>query len=355
MSKSWQPIEIVTDNGELKKGIAPLIISASRSTDIPAFYAKWFINRLEKGYVTWINPFNRTNPQYISFKKARVVIFWTKNPKPIIPYLDQISEKGLQFYFQYTINDYEKEGFEPNVPSLKKRIETLKELSEKIGKEKVIWRFDPLILTKELTVRELLKKIWYLGKQTIEYTDKLVFSFADIKAYRKVQSNLIKETDYFDKTNIDNSEFTKEQQIEFAEGITKILDEWKKINPNFTIATCAEDIELKQYNIKHNKCIDDELMIKLFADDKILMEFLGYNPNNSIFGIDSRGNLKDKGQRLACGCILSKDIGSYNTCNHLCVYCYANTSASLVKKNLGLITEKSESILPNNIDNEIDE
>ena len=118
-----------------------------------------------------------------------------------------------------------------------------------------------------------------------------------------------------------------------------------KKNPRFEIATCAEDIDLEKFNIKHNKCIDDDLMIKLFPDDNILMNFLGYKPQESLFGTDTRKNIKDKGQRLNCGCMISKDIGSYNTCHHLCVYCYANTSKKVVTENLTKYNIDNESII----------
>jgi len=348
--KPWEEIQITTDSGEVKTAIAPLIISASRSTDIPAFHSEWLINRLKRGYVCWVNPFNRTNAQTISFRNARLFVFWTKNPKPLIPHLTVFDELGLHYYFQYTLNDYEKEGIEPNVPSLESRIETFIQLSKRIGKEKVIWRFDPLLLTDQLTVRGLLKRIWNLGNQLVSHTDKLVFSFADILAYRKVQRNLIKETAFYNKTTINLAEFSLAQKNEFAAGIQLILQEWRKVNPNFQVATCAEDIDLEKYEIAHNKCIDDELIAKLFSDDGKLMDFLGLKTEElSLFGetIQTKiPNLKDKGQRKACGCMISKDIGSYNTCNHLCVYCYANTSPEVVHKNLKALSPDSESILP---------
>lgn len=347
--KTWEEIQITTEHGELKKAIAPVIISASRSTDIPAFHSEWLINRWKSGYACWVNPFNRTNAQYISFRNTRLFVFWTKNPKPLIPHLTVFDKLGLNYYFQYTLNDYEKEGFEPNVPSLERRIETFLQLSEQIGKEKVVWRFDPLLLTDQLTVRELLNRIWNLGNQLISHTDKLVFSFADILSYRKVKSNLLKETSFYNKTTINLAEFSLAQKNEFAAEIQLILQEWRKVNPDFQIATCAEDIDLEQYQIQHNKCIDNELIAKLFSDDSKLMDLLGLKPEElSLFGeaIQKKNpNLKDKGQRKACGCMISKDIGSYNTCNHLCVYCYANTSPEVVRKNLVELTTDSESIL----------
>ena len=235
------------------------------------------------------------------------------------------------------------------LPQLEKRIETFISLSKKIGKEKVIWRFDPLVLTDQVTVKELLTRIWNIGNQLVNHTDKLVFSFADILAYQKVPNNLIKETSFFTKSNIHLAEFTTAQKNQFTVGIHEILKEWRKINPDFRIATCAEDIDLENYELAHNKCIDDELIEKLFPQDKKLMELLGVEPKQHLLFNEEpqikKPILKDKGQRNACGCMISKDIGSYNTCNHLCVYCYANTSRSAVMKNLQKLNSDSESII----------
>lgn len=348
--KIWNEIHLITDNGEEKTAIAPMIISASRSTDIPAFHSQWMINRLKKGYVCWKNPFNRTQKQYISFNEARLFIFWTKNPQPMIRHLHLLDQIGLNYYFQFTLNNYEKEGFEPNVPPLENRIETFRHLSQLIGKEKVIWRFDPLLLTEELTVFELLTRISWIGNQLISHTNKLVFSFADILSYQKVQNNLILETEVFNKSNIELAEFNEFQKHEFALGIQRILHKWLIINPDFQIATCAEAIDLQKYDISHNKCIDDKLIANLFPNDLKLMDLLGIkSKEQTLFGkeaIVKKTNLKDKGQRKDCGCILSKDIGAYNTCNHLCVYCYANASPLIVRKNIKTFDSTSESILP---------
>ena len=156
-----EKVSIRTDSGEIVEATAPVIISASRSTDIPAFYAKWFFNRLAKGYCAWYNPFNQQK-MYISFQNCKVVVFWTKNPKPILPYLHELDERGIHYYFQVTLNDYVKEGFEPNVSSVDDRVETFKKLSEMIGKERVIWRFDPLIITPNITPRVLCSHAIFL-------------------------------------------------------------------------------------------------------------------------------------------------------------------------------------------------
>ena len=342
---------ITTDYGEHVEASAPVIISASRSTDIPAFYAKWFINRLAKGYCAWYNPFNQQK-MYISFKNCRVVVFWTKNPEPIIPYLHELDERNIHYYFQITLNDYVKEGFEPNVASVEDRIETFKKLSNMIGKERVIWRFDPLIMTNEITPRELLTRIWNVGNKLKGYTEKLVFSFVDVKTYRKVQNNLIKETDHYTRETIELAEPTETQRQEIIEGLCKIRGAWKEQGWNIQLATCAEIFDYDNYGIKHNRCIDGVLMERLWPEDKELVYYLhtGELPERDLFGMLPElpvisKNLKDKGQRKICGCMISKDIGMYNTCGHLCVYCYANTSKELVLKNATKHNDNSESII----------
>ena len=321
----WEKINIKIENQTEVEAQAPIIISASRSTDIPAFYSDWFINRLKKGYLKWKNPFNGV-PLYVTFKNTRLIVFWSKNPKPLLKHIDWLQENYPNFYFQYSLNDYDK-TIEKNVISLDKRIETFIKLSEKIGKEKVIWRFDPLILTDKIGVNELLRKIENIGNQLKSYTNKFVFSYADIGVYKKVQNNL-------KRANINYLEFNENSMIEIAQGLQELNKNW-----NFEIGTCAEKINIEKYGIIHNKCIDDDLIKKLFFKDEKLMNFIGYKlikPNlySNKFRLEKikKGNLKDKGQREFCACIFSKD-GQYNTCPHLCEYCYANTSEKSVLSN----------------------
>lgn len=346
-------LSIKIQSGEHVEASAPVILSASRSTDIPAFYAQWFINRLRAGYCVWYNPFNQ-KPTYVSFQNCRVVVFWTKNPRPLIPLLHELDERGIHYYFQFTLNDYDHEGFEPNVPSVAQRVQSFRELSDCIGKERVIWRFDPLIVTPQLSPRDLLVKVWNLGNQLKGLTDKLVFSFIDINGYRKVQSNLVKETNQFSKESIEQAEFTQAQMNEIAEGLAKCRDRWMQEGWPIELATCGEQIDLEKYGIAHNRCIDGELMKRLWPDDKDLLYYLNYGElpdKNSLFGMDfsrpplSPEKMKDKGQRKLCGCMMSKDIGMYNTCSHFCVYCYANTSKESVQKNKVKHHPDSESII----------
>jgi len=336
----WEKETITLEDGSVIEAQAPVIISASRSTDIPTFYSDWFISRWKAGYLKWINPFNG-KPLYVSFKNTRAVVFWTKNPKPIFKYLDYMDTYIPNYYFQYSLNDYDKEGFEAKVPNLESRINTFRELSKRLGKKRVVWRFDPLILTDSIDVSELLKRIKNIGDQLKGYTEKLVFSFVDINVYKKVENNLRRE-------GVNYIEWTEALMDEFASGVYTLNKEW-----GLQLGTCSEEIDLDQYGIVHNKCIDDDLMIEIFSHDKELMEFLGVEIEEpTLFEAEhkkvvKRRNLKDKGQRKSCGCIMSKDIGQYNTCPHECNYCYANTSKEIAKGNYKrhLNKPESESIL----------
>ena len=150
----WETIDITTESGETVRAQAPVIVSASRATDIPAFYADWFFDRLEKGYSVWTNPFNGAK-SYVSYARTRLVVFWSKNPRPLLPHLEKLREKGIRCYLHYTLNDYETEGLERGIPPLDERIGTFLRLSELLGKELVIWRFDPLIRTDRIGVEEV--------------------------------------------------------------------------------------------------------------------------------------------------------------------------------------------------------
>lgn len=319
---------ILRENGETVEAQAPVIVSASRSTDIPAFYADWFLHRLKTGYSAWTNPFNGVR-SYIAYADTRLIVFWSKNPEPLLDAggcLDYLAERGINCYIQYTLNDYVEEQLERGVPPVQRRIDTFRRIVDKIGFGKVIWRFDPMILTDRIGTDEILSKVERIGSQLKGYTEKLVFSFADIRTYRKVQNNLI-------KNDIHYREFSEEDMLSVARGLAGLNRRW-----GYTLATCGEKIDLGSFGIVHNKCVDDDLIIRLFPHDKALMDFLGveivkgdlFNPADRI--IKHRDN-KDKGQRLYCGCIVSKDIGEYNTCTHLCEYCYANTSKQTAVRN----------------------
>ena len=315
-----------------------MIIQTGMRTDIPAFYSDWFMERLKAGYVKWFNPFNG-QPLYVGFNKMRCIVFWSKNPAPMIPHLDELDKICPNYYFQFTLNDYDAERIEPNVPSVANRVETFKRLSERIGRDRVIWRFDPLILTDKLAVKDILEKVERLGDKLAAYTSRLVFSFIDIKSYAKVGKNL-------ERGGIAAREFSSDEMCEVAQRIGELVKGW-----GIMAGTCGEIADLDRYGIEHSRCVDDRLMVKCFAHDAELMEFIRWDnsvgrarrarreqllPNFEFDSLDDEGRharLKDPGQRLACGCIMSKDIGEYNTCPHLCHYCYANTNNAAAMEN----------------------
>ena len=336
---TWTKKEIDIGGGRKVLAQAPVIVSASRSTDVPAFYSDWFVERLEAGYVKWFNPFNNS-PLYVSLRDARLIVFWSKNPAPMMEKmpgreespLDVVEKKGINSYFQFTMNDYDAERIEPRVPPIARRIETFKRLSQRIGKDRVIWRFDPLILSDTLTVAGLLEKIRRLGDQVAPFTSRLVFSFIDIASYRKVAANM-------ERGGVRAREFNSEEMEEIAAGIGGLIREW-----GIAAGTCGEIKHLDQYGIEHNRCVDDRLMVKCFSHDAELMKFIGarYVPGDMFVADESKRfdhwepaevSKKDAGQRAACGCVMSKDIGEYNTCPHLCHYCYANTNAAAAVAN----------------------
>lgn len=125
-------IKITLSDGRIVDDQAPLIVSASRATDIPAFYADWFFNRLTQGYVIWRNPYNGKD-SYVSFANTKFVVFWSKNPRQLLPYLSILKDLEIGCYFQYTLNNYVPENLEPNVPSVAERIDTFKRLVERLG------------------------------------------------------------------------------------------------------------------------------------------------------------------------------------------------------------------------------
>lgn len=329
---TWSNTEISVD-GKLVKALAPIIVSASRSTDIPAFYADWFFDRLEKGYSAWKNPFNGVK-SYVSYGKTRFIVFWSKNPRPLLDYLHILEKRDIKCYIQYTLNDYENEMLE-NVPAMATRIETFKLLVERLGFGSVVWRFDPMILTDDISIDELLHKVQNIGDQLNGFTEKLVFSYADIQSYKRVKSNL-------ERNGIPYHEWTETQMEEFAQKLSHMN---KDRGWNYRLATCSEKIDIDKYGIEHNRCIDGDLITKIAWNDTELMKFMKVKiedmPQLSLFGdaeVPEKAILlpqnhyfisnhkKDSGQRKLCGCMVAKDIGEYNTCPHLCEYCYANSS-----------------------------
>ncbi len=293
----------------------PLILSASRATDIPAFYLPWFLKRLDMGHLTRINPFSGKRHS-VDLTHARAVVYWSKNPGPLLEHLDE-AERRLPFHVQFTLNDYEREGLEPGLPPLQKRIDTFRRLADRLGRERLVWRFDPLILTGRLDAAALLEKVRRLSEEIGPYTEKLVFSFADIAPYRRVASNLR-------KAGLAWRDFSDAEKDELARGIAACCRK-----ESLVAATCCEKDDFSRYGIVANSCIDGNLLLRLRPDDALLRKFL-LGPSSGrqlpLFGGEPPRLPKDRGQRPHCRCAPSRDVGTYGTCPHLCLYCYANGS-----------------------------
>ncbi len=272
-----------------------MILSVSRRTDIPAFYPHWFMNRVNEKFVYVRNAFNANQISNISIAPEVVdcIVFWTKNPAPLLPYLKAICDVyNNAFYFQYSINGYEKE-IEPGVPDIAERINTFKQIAAEYGKIRVVWRYDPIFLSHKYSLDWHIRTFNQLFSELKDYTDTCVISFIDMYAKTKnnikpyeIRSLTIEEMNYI------AAEFSKTVQ-----------------GSNIAIKTCAEGIELDKYGILHNSCIDRERIEKI----------IGY-----------KLKVKQDNQRPFCQCIECADIGQYNTCQHGCKYCYANFNSNMV-------------------------
>lgn len=310
MASVWKNETISLYDGTPYEATAPVIVSASRHTDIPAFHAQDFAYSLKRGFAE-IAGYGGVK-DYVSFANARVFVFWSKYPKNIIKHLDELDRRGIGYYFTYTMNDYETEKLEPGLPPLEERIKTFVELSERIGSGRMIWRFDPIILTGNTTPEIVVEKIKSIGDRVSPFTRKLVFSFFQQSAYRFVNERLAEEGYYL-------KEQTSDDKKKIVREIGLLCRSW-----GIEAATCADGTDYSEFGVGKNKCVDDELMAREFGNDKALMDFLGSSDYESdLFGGAALNYRKDASQRLHCGCIVSKDIGSYGTCRFGCKYCYA--------------------------------
>jgi len=285
-----------------------LIISASRRTDIPAFYSEWLFNRLKEGFALVRNPMNYHQVSRINLSKEVVdcIVFWTKDPGKMIPCLDSL--KDYNYYFQYTLNPYDQ-TIECNVLRKTELIKSFIELANKLGSHRVIWRYDPIIISDLITKEYHYHYFDYIASRLSGYTERCVISFLDL--YKKTERNMKGK-------NV--KEPRQDDIIEIAGKLVEIAAVYK-----IKVETCSEGIELGSIGINHGKCIDDELISR-------------------IIGVDITVD-QDKNQRKECGCVSSIDIGAYNTCHHYCAYCYANTNKPLVQKNKTLHDPRSPLLL----------
>ena len=287
-----------------------MILSVSRRTDVPNYYSEWFYNRIKEGFVYVQNPMNPRQVSKIVLTPEVVdcIVFWTKNPEPMLSRLPELAD--YNYYFQFTLTSYGRD-VECNVPHKKeKMIPVFKRLSEQIGIRRVIWRYDPILFNKVYTPEYHLKAFSQIAEALNGHADKCVISFVD--TYTKNQKAMR------DLGVYELGELVREQGD--REGLTlemfsQKLSEIARAN-RMAIAACAESLNLQHCGITHSCCVDQRL----------IEEIIGYPLKVK----------KDKNQRSECGCVESIDIGTYNTCLNGCVYCYANHSPESVRKNCGL-------------------
>ena len=282
---------------ENRKKAKAMILSVSRRTDIPNYYSEWFFNRIKEGFVYVRNPMNVHQVSRIDITPEMVdcIVFWTKNPEPMLERLDELAL--YNYYFQFTLTGYGTD-IECNVPNKKEKIIPIfQKLSEKIGRQKVLWRYDPIIFNEKYTPEYHLKAFEQIAAALKGYTEKCVISFVDTYAKNKKNMKLMGAYE------VDENEL-----LEFAKKMAQIAKQNEMM-----IGSCAESIDLEQCGIEHNCCVDKKLIENI---------------------IDCRLKVnKDKNQRDECGCMESVEIGTYNTCKNYCKYCYANYNEESVIKN----------------------
>lgn len=270
-----------------------MILNVSGRTDIIAFYSKWFLNRLKEGYVDVRNPFNPNLVSRIDFDDVDLILFCTKNPIPIV---DKLGDIKIPYIFHVTITPY-KDDIEPNLPSKSKIIEAVKKISTRVGIDNIYVRYDPIFISEKYNIEYHIKAFTKLCSLLKGYVKTIIVSFID--NYKNVRKNL---------PYLKYRSFTEEDYKLIGENFSKIAKD-----NNMVIQTCFEERNLTEYGFIKGECMSKELAFKLTG--KTYKKWQA-----------RKGN--------ACNCVELVDIGVYNSCNHLCKYCYANYDESKVKENI---------------------
>ena len=279
-----------------------MILNTGLRTDIPGFFSEWFYNRIDEGFIYVRNPYakNQIYSYRLDPELIDCIIFTTKNPRPMFRNLEKIDK--FNQYWHITITPYGKE-IEPNVPPVDEVIDSFKFLSERLGKEKVTLRYDPIFISEKYSLEKHMESFDYILDSLSDYTTEAIISFIDL--YEKT------------KRNFPNAkEVTQDERLRIGEEFAKIGEKY-----NIKVKTCAEGTELERFGIDSSGCMTKEVIEKAI------------NKNLDI--------PKQKARNGQCYCLLNNDIGEYNTCNHGCLYCYANSNKRLVKRNLKLHDPKS--------------
>jgi hypothetical protein len=275
-----------------------VIISASRRTDIPAFYADWLMNRIRAGFCAVANPARPRQVARVSLRPedVDVLVFWTRNARPLLGRLRELDDRGFRYYFQYTILANPR-ILDPHTPPLREAVSTFKSLADRIGPDRIIWRYDPILITDRTPEAYHLEKIAALAASLRGSTKRLVVSICDM--YRHVEARFRRLEEQGAAVRLSKEPLTAPSVRSIVQiAAANAMD----------VSSCAEDVEAVRSVIRPGKCVDDQLIEK-------------------IFGIRVT-HQKDPSQRPACGCVASKDIGAYDTCAYGCLYCYATRDLS---------------------------
>lgn len=273
-----------------------MILSVSRRTDIPRFYFNWFLNRLKEGYVLVRNPVNFHQVSWIELspKTIEFIVFWSKNPAPMLEHLPKLA--AYPYYIQFTINAYGKD-VEKNLPEKKQLIETFKKLSDQIGPERMIWRYSPVLLSPVYTQQVQLDFFATMCESLAGYTQKCNLSF--IEMYSKIKAKM-------SVMNIVEPEY--EQKIRLSQKFQQLAEKH-----GIRMGVCG-NLDAAAAGLDKVYCIDAQLISKI---------------SGKVFE-----RKKDLNQRAECYCMPSIDIGAYDTCANGCCYCYANHAFSRADNNL---------------------
>lgn len=284
-----------------------MILNTGARTDTVQFYSEWLLNRFAEGYVLSRNPLfpNKVTRYELSPDKIDCVVFCSKNYAPILPRLHEITDL-FPTYFHYTITAYEKD-IEPGVPSIDESIDILRKLASLVGKKRIAWRYDPVLLTDRYTVQTHRETFSYMAEKIAPYADRCIFSFVEM--YKKLETNMPELLP-----------LTDEDKDAFAQSLGSTAARF-----NLPIQTCGTNGDYSRYGICPSGCMT--------------LEMLGAT-NGLVFR-----DLKHKGLRAGCHCIESRDIGAYDTCLNGCKYCYANKSPKKAVENYKLHNPASPLLL----------
>ncbi len=276
-----------------------MIISASRRTDIPSYYGQWFVNRLQDGHVFIPSPYahERYSKAMLGRENVDIIVFWTKNPRPFLSHLRTIDALGYPYYFQYTLTPYDK-STEKNLPSKAALMQTFMDMSILLGKNRVIWRYDPIIISHKYTLAYHAKAFAYMAAILAKYTTRCIISFVDD------YNNLLRR----EEKNMPSS-MTLDTMYQVAEVLSGIAQKY-----NLPLYSCSERVDLRPYAIHHGACIDKNIIEDILHKSVLVG--------------------KDKNQRKDCLCVESIDIGTYNCCANGCTYCYALHSEQSARANM---------------------